>query len=163
VIAEYDPAWPERFADERAKIASALPQAIRIEHIGSTSVPGLAAKPVVDIIVVVPDIDAPAVHTGLEAAGYQLRVRESGHRMYRTPALDVHVHLWTDPEDTERHLVFRDWLRVNGDDCKRYEAVKRDLATRTWADMNDYADAKSPVIRDITTRAEAWAAARARQ
>ena len=157
VIAEYDPTWPERFEHERAKIAAALPQSTRIEHIGSTSVPGLAAKPVIDIIVDVPDIDAPEVQTGLEAAGYQLRVREIGHRMYRTPALDVHVHMWTDPAQTERHLVFRDWLRVNDDDRNRYETVKRELATKTWADMNDYADAKGPVITDITARANAWA------
>ena len=97
VIAEYDPAWPERFAPERAKIAAALPQATSIEHIGSTSVPQLAAKPVIDIIVVVPDIDAPEIQTGPEAAGYQLRVRETGHRIFRTPALDVLVHMWTDP------------------------------------------------------------------
>jgi GrpB-like predicted nucleotidyltransferase (UPF0157 family) len=123
-------------------------------------VPGLAAKPIIDIVVVVDDIDAAIAP--LETCGYVLRVREPGHRMLRTPELDVHVHLWADPTETGRHLLFRDWLRTDADDRARYAAVKRDLATREWGDMNDYADAKSPVITEITARAEAWAAATGR-
>ncbi len=153
VIAEYDPAWPFRFEAERSKISAALPGATAIEHIGSTSVPGLAAKPIIDVIVVVADITTPEVQAALEHAGYELRVREADHRMFRTPAHDVHVHLWTDPADNARHLGFRDWLRVHDDDRDRYEAVKRELATRQWGDMNDYADAKSPVIAEIAARA----------
>ena len=119
--------------------------------------PGLGAKPVVDIIVSIDPFDTDRITTSLEAAGYQLRVLEPSHLMFRTPARDVHIHVWADPAQTERHLLFRDWLRVNDTDRVRYDADKRELATRTWADMNDYADAKSPVITDITTRAEAWA------
>lgn len=156
-IRDYDPAWPQRFAIERARIGAALPGTSSIDHIGSTSVPGLGAKPVVDIIVSIDPFDTDRITTSLEAAGYQLRVLEPSHLMFRTPARDVHIHVWADPAQTERHLLFRDWLRVNDTDRVRYDAVKRELATRTWADMNDYADAKSPVITDITTRAEAWA------
>ncbi len=153
LLVDYDPTWPVRFAAERARIAAALPQASAIEHIGSTSVPGLAAKPVIDMLVVVADIATPEVQVALEGAGYELRVRQPGHRMFRTPARDVHVHLWTDPADIARHFEFRDWLRTHDDDRDRYEAVKRELATREWADMNDYADAKSPVIAAISARA----------
>jgi GrpB-like predicted nucleotidyltransferase (UPF0157 family) len=79
--------------------------------------------------------------------------------MVRTPARDVHVHLWADAEDLDRHLLFRDWLRTDPADCTIYETVKRELATHEWPDMNDYADAKSDVINRITARAHAWAAA----
>jgi GrpB-like predicted nucleotidyltransferase (UPF0157 family) len=162
VIADADPAWPSRFEEHRARIAGALgPLALRIEHVGSTSVPGLAAKPIVDVLVAVDDVtsvDAPAVRDRLAAAGYELRVDEPGHRMFRTAAHDVHLHVWpATGDDVRRHLLFRDHLRTSAPDRARYEAVKRTLATRDWDDMNDYAEAKSPVIAEITARAEAWA------
>jgi GrpB-like predicted nucleotidyltransferase (UPF0157 family) len=162
VIADADPAWPARFEEHRAHIAGALgPLALRIEHIGSTSVPGLAAKPIVDVLVAVDDVtsvDAPAVRDRLARAGYELRVEEPGHRMFRTAAHDVHLHVWPAVgDDVRRHLLFRDHLRASAPDRARYEAVKRGLATRDWDDMNDYAEAKSPVIAEINARAEAWA------
>ena len=157
VVVDYDPAWTERFETERARIATALPDARGIEHVGSTSVPGLAAKPIIDIVVISAGPIDGAV-APLEAAGYVLRVVEPDHRMLRTPERDVHVHLWEDDDEQRRHLLFRDWLREDADDRERYAAVKRELATREWGDMNDYADAKSPVITEITARAEAWAA-----
>lgn len=155
-IVDYRTGWPERFEGERARIHTALPEARAIEHIGSTSVPGLAAKPVVDIIVSIDPFDPNRITTNLEAAGYQLRVLEPGHLMFRTPARDVHLHLWADRAEVARHLLFRDWLRHNAEDRAGYEAVKRELAKREWDDMNDYADAKSPAITEITARAEAW-------
>src|SRR5262249_51373023 len=101
VIADYDPAWPERYERERTRIAAALGEvALRIEHIGSTSIPGLAAKPIVDILVVVSDVDDDeSFGPGLVEAGYELRVREVGHRMFRTPARDVHVHIYAQGSD----------------------------------------------------------------
>ena len=159
VIAEYCAEWVARFDIERAKIAAALPHAVAIEHVGSTSVPGLGAKPIVDIQVEVDGLNETRDIPPLESAGYVLRVREPNHLMVRTPELDVHVHLWAESEDLDRHLLFRDWLRENADDRAKYEAVKRELATRTWLDMNEYAYAKSDVIIDITSRAESWAAA----
>jgi GrpB-like predicted nucleotidyltransferase (UPF0157 family) len=154
VIVDHDPAWLVRFEHERARIGAALPHAAAIDHVGSTSVPGLPAKPVVDIQLSVADLDAAI--TALEAAGYELRVREPGHRMLRTPAHDVHIHLWADSADETRHLLFRDWLRVSAADRELYAETKRRLAAQTWDDVNDYAQAKSPVISEITARAEAW-------
>ena len=150
VIAEYDPAWPRRFAAERERLAAALgDRALRIEHIGSTSVPGLAAKPIVDILVEVRSLD----RVDLERAGYVLRVREEGHRMFRTPELDVHVHVWrTGSPNIASHLAFRDRLRASAEDRAAYEALKRELAAREWPDMNHYADAKGPLIREILSR-----------
>lgn len=156
-IQPYDAAWPQRFATEKIRIDAALPGTSSIEHIGSTSVPGLGAKPIIDIIVSIDPFEVDRITTSIEGAGYQLRVLEPSHLMFRTLERDVHIHLWADPAQIERHLLFRDWLRVSVTDRARYEAVKRELATRTWADMNDYADAKSPVITDITSRAAAWA------
>lgn len=157
VIVDYDPAWPVRFEQERARIDAALgPVARRIEHIGSTAVPGLAAKPIIDVSVSVDDVeDEASFLPQLEAAGYLLRVREPGHRMFRTPELDVHVHLWpAGGEEERRQLVFRDWLRTHPADRDVYASLKRDLATREWRDMNDYADAKGGLIAEIMRRAE---------
>jgi GrpB-like predicted nucleotidyltransferase (UPF0157 family) len=166
VIVDPDPAWARRFDDARSRITAALgPLARRVEHIGSTSVPGLAAKPIVDVLVAVDaveSVDVPGVRERLAEAGFDLRVREPGHRMFRTAAHDVHLHVWPGAsDDVRRHLLFRDYLRTSAADRARYEAVKRALAARTWDDMNDYADAKSPAIAEITTRAEAWAVATA--
>lgn len=154
-IVDYDPRWPDRYRSERTRIAAALGEtAVRIEHIGSTSVQGLAAKPIIDVLVTVRDPDteedfAPA----LEAAGYQLRVREPGHRMFRTPGRDVHVHVWADDDpEVARCLAFRDRLRVSEADRTAYERLKRALAERGWADMNHYADAKTGLIAEILGR-----------
>jgi GrpB-like predicted nucleotidyltransferase (UPF0157 family) len=159
-IVDYDPAWPGRFESERDRIAAALRStAHRVEHIGSTAVPELAAKPVVDVMVTVdePDDDGAFV-PALIGAGYVLRVIEPEHRMFRTPQRDVHLHLWrAGGDDERRHLLFRDWLRESADDRERYETVKRDLAAREWEDSNDYAIAKSDVIAAIMERAELWA------
>ncbi|HXD60171.1 MAG TPA: GrpB family protein, partial [Thermoleophilaceae bacterium] len=133
-IADYDPAWPERYERERERIAAALgPAALRIEHIGSTSVPGLAAKPIVDVLVTVADPEDDPAFAPLVEAGYELRVIEPGHRMFRTPAADVHVHVWAvgDPE-VVRYLAFRQRLRANADDRASYERLKRKLAKREW-------------------------------
>lgn len=160
-LVPHDPAWARQFAERRPALQAALAGiAVRIEHIGSTAVPGLAAKPILDIQVGVPDPEDDArLRPPLERLGYMLRVREPAHRMYRTPARDVHVHLWVAGSHHERgHLVFRDWLRRDEADRARYEAVKRDLAGREWDDMNDYAQAKNAVIAEITARADAWAA-----
>ena len=95
----------------------------------------------------------------LESAGFLLRVREPGHRMVRTPARDVHVHVYEpDCQQVRDHLDLRDWLRVDAEDRARYAATKRTLAEQQWADMNDYADAKTEVVHDVLARARAWRA-----
>ena len=160
-IVDYNPMWPERFAAERAKIERALGErALHVDHIGSTSVPGLAAKPIIDINVSVADPDDEFAYLAdLEKGGYVLRVREPTHRMLRTPRRDVHVHICAAESAWEiRHLLFRDWLRVSSNDRRLYESTKRELAQLEWDEMNDYADAKSGVIAEITGRAEQWAA-----
>jgi N-methylhydantoinase B len=159
-VVDYDARWPARFEAERSRISAALGvQARRIEHVGSTSVPGLAAKPVVDVCVSIDDPDDDAAFVpALCGAGYSLLVIEPDHRMFRPPSRDVHVHLWPVGSDHERrHLLFRDWLRVDADDRDRYESVKRGLAARDWETVQQYTDAKSVVIAEIMARAEQWA------
>lgn len=158
VIVDYDPGWPRRFEEERARIAQTLAaRAQLIEHIGSTAVPGLAAKPIIDILVVLDatEIDDDARLVGdLEATGYELRVREPGHCMFRTPARDVHIHVFaSDSDEIERYFLLRERLRHSAEDRALYAATKRELATREWSDMNYYADAKSDVIQAILARA----------
>ncbi|WP_045880309.1 GrpB family protein [Pseudofrankia sp. DC12] len=163
VIAAYRPEWVARFAFERDRIVAALgPRAVRVEHVGSTSVPGLGAKPIVDILVAVADIaDDGGFVPALVVAGYVVRVRERGeHWMLRTPEQDVHVHLCSAGGDWEhRHLLFRDWLRHDGADRAAYEAAKRALALVDWPSTQHYSAAKSTIIGEITARARPWAAA----
>jgi GrpB-like predicted nucleotidyltransferase (UPF0157 family) len=154
-LLDYDADWPKKFETHAEIIAGALGRsALRIEHIGSTSVPDLAAKPIIDILVVVADSsDESAYLPQLESAGYALRVREpdwNEHRMFRTPDHDVHVHVYSAgcPE-IERNLAFRDRLRRNAADRRRYERTKRELAAKEWPDMNAYATAKTDVIESI--------------
>ena len=116
-----------RVQERRRRIEDALGSAAsRVDHIGSTAVPGLAAKPIVDIQVSVPDVEQESSYLeALVAAGYQLRVREQGHRMFRTPELDVHIHVCDAGSDWERrHLLLRDWLRESADDREAYAALK---------------------------------------
>ena|GEM_PF-1053464 len=156
VIVDHDPVWVTRFEHERARLSAALGGIARsVEHVGSTAVPGLAAKPIVDIAVGVDDPDDDgAFLVPLSHAGYVLRVIEPGHRMFRTPDRGVHVHVWREEgEDRRDQLLFRDWLRDHAADRARYEAVKRELASRSWASMQDYADAKTDVVAAIMQRA----------
>lgn len=140
-IVDYDPEWPKKFQTHAAIIEAALGgSALRIEHIGSTSVPGLGAKPIIDILVVVADsTDESSYLPQLEAEGYVLRVREPDwhqHRMFRTPEKDVHIHIYSAGcREIQRNLTFRDRLRRDSGDKCRYERTKRELAAksgRTW-------------------------------
>lgn len=161
VVADYDPAWSERFRHEAAKIRAALGGgALAVKHIGSTSIPGLAAKPVVDILLVVGDSgDEDSYVPVLEETGYILRVRERDfheHRMFRTPEKDVHVHVYApDSPEIHRHLLLRDHLRDDAKDRELYARTKRDLAERDWLSMQHYAEAKTGVIEEIIARAAA--------
>ncbi|MBI4480911.1 MAG: GrpB family protein [Acidobacteria bacterium] len=158
-IVDYDPAWPEKFRQHASTISIALGNAaLRIEHIGSTSVSRLAAKPIIDILVVVQDSsDEDQYLPQLHAAGYQLRVREPDwheHRMFRTAERDVHIHVFSvGSSEIERHLTFRDRLRTNADDRLFYEQTKRKLAAQSWPAMDAYARAKTDVIDCILSAA----------
>lgn len=155
-LAEHDTAWASRYAAHEARVREAVGSAaVAVEHIGSTSVPGLAAKPIIDILLTVPDITAEEDYLEpLVASGYVLRVREPGHRLVRTEQRDVHVHV-LEPDDPAAgdYLLLRDHLRVDSADRDLYEATKRDLVTRDWPDMNAYADAKTSVVEEIKGRA----------
>jgi len=160
VIADYDPEWPILFAREAARIRAALGDTVQLlEHAGSTSVPGLAAKPRIDIILAVPDsADEPSYVAALEAAGYVLRIREPEwyeHRVFKGPDTDVNLHVFTlGCPEIARMLLFRDWLRSNTADRELYERVKRDLAQRQWKYTQNYADAKTAVVEEILARAK---------
>lgn len=158
-LAEYDPGWPALFEREAARIRGALgDRALLVEHAGSTSVPGLAAKPIVDIVLAVPDSsDEGAYVPALEAAGYALRIREPDwyeHRVFRGPDTDINLHVFSRGcEEIDRMLAFRDHLRTNDADRALYERTKRELAAREWEFVQDYADAKTEVVEEIVARA----------
>ena len=160
-IAEYDSAWPALFSREASRIRAALGRsAVLIEHAGSTSVPGLAAKPIIDIVLAVPDsADEAAYVPALEAAGYVLRLREPDwfeHRLFKGPDTDINLHVFTaGAAEIDKMLLFRDWLRVNDADRAAYQEVKRELAKRTWRHVQHYADAKSAIVEEILARAAA--------
>lgn len=158
-VVDYDPEWPRLFVREADRIRAVLgKRALRIEHVGSTSVPGLVAKPIIDILLVVADsADEPAYVPVMEQARYVLRIRESDwheHRMFKGPDTDINLHVFSDRSpEIDRMLVFREWLRANDDDRELYARSKRELARRRWKYLQDYADAKTQVVEDIIARA----------
>ena len=159
-LADYEETWAGLFASHAERIRGALGAvALGVEHVGSTAVPGLAAKPIIDIVVTVPDSsDESAFVAALEAAGYVLRIREPEsfeHRMFNRPESDVHVHVLSAGCVEVDHMVnFRDHLRADRNDRELYERTKQELAARRWKYVQHYADAKSDVIAEIMTRAE---------
>jgi GrpB-like predicted nucleotidyltransferase (UPF0157 family) len=158
-IEPYNPEWPHLYAGLEGQIRAALGATVlMIEHVGSTSVPGLCAKPVIDVVVAVPDsADEGSYVPPLERAGYVLRIREPDwfeHRMLKPPVIDGNIHVFSRAcTEIGRLLAFRDWLRRNEDDRKLYERTKQELAARTWKYMQNYADAKSEVVGEILERA----------
>lgn len=163
-LVDYDPAWPERFETWRRNIAGALGSvARRVDHVGSTSVPGLAAKPIVDINVAVADLEAEDLYRpGLESIGVQLRSRDDQHRYFRPFAerpRDVHVHVCELGSAFERrHLLFVDFLGRSPDARRRYVEAKR-LAVEHWHDDGvAYTEAKTACISPLMSEAERWAA-----
>jgi GrpB-like predicted nucleotidyltransferase (UPF0157 family) len=155
-LVEHDPAWAGEYAGHEVRVRDAVGSTeVTVEHIGSTSVPGLAAKPIIDILLTVPDITAEEDYLEpLLASGYLLRAREPGHRLLRTEQRDVHIHI-LEPDDPAAadYLLLRDHLRIDREDRELYEATKRDLVGRDWPDMDAYADAKTAVIEEIKGRA----------
>jgi GrpB-like predicted nucleotidyltransferase (UPF0157 family) len=158
-LAEYDPAWPALFEREARRIRRALGDTVvRLEHTGSTSVPGLAAKPIIDITLLVPDsADEGTYVPPLEGAGYVLRIREPQwheHRLLRGPDTNVNLHVFSQGSvEWDRMVGFRDWLRSHPEDLELYERTKRELAARTWRHVQHYADAKTAVVEEIIARA----------
>jgi GrpB-like predicted nucleotidyltransferase (UPF0157 family) len=157
-LAPYDPTWPGRFEQFAARIRSMLgTTALAVEHVGSTSVPGLAAKDVIDIDLTVADPrDEGSYVPALETDGWDLRIREPSwheHRCLnrtRPPRANLHV-FGPDCPETIRHLMFRDWLRAHPDDRERYEQAKR-LAVPGGGHVMDYNARKQDTIREIYDR-----------
>jgi GrpB-like predicted nucleotidyltransferase (UPF0157 family) len=163
VVLDHDPAWQQTYAGWRRRIADALgPAALAIEHVGSTSVPGLAAKPIVDIQVSVADLADEARYVRqLEGARLVLRSRDELHRYFRPPAgqpREVHVHVCAAGSQWEHdHLLFRDYLRADPAACQRYADAKR-VNARRWSDDSwAYTEAKTGVVLDILEEAADWA------
>lgn len=159
-LSEYDPKWPYLFKREAGRVHAALgDRALLFEHVGSTSVPGMPAKPCVDLLLVVADSsDEPAYLPDLEAAGYPLVIREPDwyeHRVFRGSDVNLNLHVFSRGcEEVERMRRFRDRLIDDADARERYTAVKRELAERTWERIQDYADAKSDIVRRILAESD---------
>lgn len=162
-VVPYDPTWPRRFEEWRTRLAAALgPAAVTIDHVGSTSVPGLAAKPIVDIQVGVSDLeDETAYVPAVERTGVPLRSRDSRHRYFRPPrgaprVVQIHVcrayGRWA-----EDHLLFRDYLRYSTATRDQYARLKAVLAEKYRDDRLAYTDAKTAFILDALAEARGWA------
>ena len=164
-IVDYDAEWPKLFRKERAAIAAAMGIGTRrIEHIGSTSVPGLGAKPIVDMMVGVakmPSVaEARRQFTSLRKLGYEFRgetvpgtlyVRKAGPPRFNLHMMRSRGAFWAD------HLLFRDYLRAHGDVASRYEELKRELMSTMAHDATAYSGAKTEFIRSVLDRAHAEA------
>jgi GrpB-like predicted nucleotidyltransferase (UPF0157 family) len=156
VIEDYDAAWADRFAAASSSIRDVLGELIvDVDHVGSTSVPGLAAKPIVDIDLTLRDpADESCYVEALETLGYRLVVREPwwyGHRMLVSSTADINLHVWPpDAPEPVRHRLFRDWLRSHPEDPEWYASTKRHLASNTAPSA--YSLAKNDVIDEIFAR-----------
>jgi GrpB-like predicted nucleotidyltransferase (UPF0157 family) len=166
-IVESNPEWPQRFLDTKARIEAALGStAVAVHHSGSTSVPGLPAKDVIDVDLVVKDImDEGSYVAPLEEAGFRFLLREPAwlqHRFFvdeadRPGAYDINLHVFgPDCPEVERHRIFRDWLVKTPADLQLYAAVKRECAAASEAageSMREYTLRKDEVIEEIRNRA----------
>ncbi|WP_026684834.1 GrpB family protein [Heyndrickxia coagulans] len=158
-LVEHDPSWHGLFEREANRIRSVLGyKALQIEHVGSTSVPGLCAKPIIDMLLVVEDsADEPSYVPVLESAGYTLRIREPEwfeHRLFKGPDTDINLHVFSSgTSEIDSMLRFRDWLRSNKTDREKYAQVKRSLAKSKWRHVQHYADAKTSIVQEILERA----------
>ncbi len=159
-LVEYDPNWPILYRRESERIRTILGKnALQLEHVGSTSVPGLVAKPIVDILLVVKNsADEQSYIPALEAKGYRLTIREPDwheHRLLKGPDTNINLHVFSErSSEINRMLAFRDWLRNNAEDRALYANAKRNLAQRKWNYVQQYADAKSKVVEEIIRRAQ---------
>jgi GrpB-like predicted nucleotidyltransferase (UPF0157 family)/protein-L-isoaspartate O-methyltransferase len=160
-LADYDPEWPKLFEREAERIRGVLGERVLVlEHVGSTSVPGLCAKPIIDILLVVPDSDDEDAYVPpLEAAGYRLTIREPDwekHRCLKGPDTNINLHVYSPGNgQTERYRLLRERMRAHPEERDLYAAKKRELAAKTWKYIQNYADAKTEVIEEILGRARA--------
>lgn len=158
-LVAYDGAWPVHYAIEAERVTSVLGnRVLLLEHVGSTSVPGLAAKPIIDLLLAVADSSNEDNYVPpMERAGYVLRIREPNwyeHRLFKGPDANINLHVFSvGCVEIDRMLRFRDHLRANVRDRELYARTKRELAAREWSYVQEYADAKSEVVEAIIARA----------
>ena len=168
LLAEYDPRWPNVFATEAAILRTLTPPGLmyRIEHFGSTAVPGLASKPIIDILVGVISLDEAVANAvpPLEAIGYSFwRDNPDQTRLFLVKGLPPngprthHLHVVESDSLLWERLSFRDYLRAHPAEAERYADLKRHLASEYPDDREAYTDAKSAYVADVTARARAWA------
>ena len=161
VIVDYDPKWPLLFSTVEARISQALSGCARgVVHVGSTSVPGLGAKPIIDVNLLVDDAsDEQSYIPSLERVGFQFRLRQPEwfeHRLLRGMDPRTNLHVFSvGCSESDRMVRFRDWLRRDPDDRALYERTKRGLASKRWQTTQDYAEAKTEVVAEIMRRADA--------
>lgn len=154
-LQEYNPDWADMFEEERKRILNIINMKnVLIEHVGSTSVPNLCAKPILDILLGVQNsADESSYIPALESLGYTLKIREPDwyeHRMLKGFNPEVNLHVFSlGCEELQKMIQFRDWLIHNKDDRERYANVKRMLAKKTWKYLQNYADAKSTIVGEI--------------
>ncbi|MDN6526501.1 MAG: GrpB family protein [Tetragenococcus halophilus] len=157
-LVDYNPNWVDLFGKEAKRIKSILDnKVLQLEHVGSTSVPDLCAKPIIDILLVVADSSCESSYVpALESAGYILRIREPAwyeHRLFKGPDTDINLHVFSEGAlEINKMLRFRNWLRTNREDREKYAKVKRELAQNTWENVQDYADAKTEIVEEIMKR-----------
>ena len=164
-VVAYDPNWPDRFETERQLLVNLLPTATSIEHIGSTSVPGLAAKPIIDILSVVPDVEEIAAGVaGLERLGYMFRpwvfADDEDHLFFPkdTAARRTHhLHVFgrTSPLPHENR-IFRDYLATHPEAARRYAVAKRQAADLHPDSRARYGGAKEAIMRQLMADARLW-------
>ena len=160
-LMDYNAEWPALFIREAERVRATLgARVLMLEHVGSTSVPRLAAKPIIDMILAVTDsADEPAYVPAMESAGYVLHIREPEwhqHRLFKGPDTNINLHVYSfGCPEMDKMLMFRDWLRSNDADRELYERTKRELARQTWKYVQNYADAKTSVVEEIVARATA--------
>lgn len=160
VVVDYDPAWPKLFERLRDRVAAALgPMVIAIEHVGSTSIPNMPAKPIIDMDVVVSPENVSAAMAAIEGLGYRHEgnLGIHGRDAFRWCADFPDHHLYLCPEGSpalRRHILFRDYLRTNPESACAYAARKRELAAIHHADRSKYQDAKAGFIDAIFAKAE---------
>ena len=158
-LAPYDPTWPAQYAAEAAKIRAGLGRgALVLEHVGSTSIPGLSAKPIIDIVLGVADsTDEDAYVPALTAQGYRLHVREPEwhqHRLMKGADPVVNLHIFTaGSSEIERMIAFRDRCRTHPEELTLYLETKQALAGQVWRHVQHYANAKAEVVEAIIARA----------
>ena len=154
-VVPYDRRWPADFERMAAGVRAALgARVLALEHVGSTAVPGLAAKPVIDADLTVADsADEAAYVPDLEAAGFRLRIREPEWEQHRLLTLEdprTNLHVFSPAaREPRRHVLFRDWLRASNDDRASYATLKSVLGRRGFTDGMDYNNHKAALVYDI--------------